>query len=475
MKFLLFSIISLFTVAGVSAQVFTLNLEAPQYKKGVAYLTYYYGENMNLVDSAAFNQNGKVTFQHKDTLQPGVYSIVFPGKRLRYDLLIGSEQQLNVQVKDSTSPIASGNVTGSKENDLFMPYQKYVLKIGEQLEREKQAFAQSTTKNDSLAHQAKFRELNKEIQGYREQVIEDHPESMLAALFNVMKEPKIVHPLPKNHQDTLENYQYYKEHYWDGVTFTDNRIIRSPFFLPKLERYYRDIMDASPDSIIPEMDYMILLSRTNFEMYKYLINWFTDEYYNPKIMGQDKIFVHLFEKYHAQGISTWLSDSQHESISRRAYMVMSNLVGDPAGPLIMTDADGSVKSLYDIKSDFTLVSFWTPTCSHCKKEIPEMDSIYQSKWKKEGVKIYAVLTENEAKDKWQDFINEHHLKDWTNVYETEAQKKAIEDSGKPSYYQLYDVIQTPTLYLLDKDKKIIAKKLTLEQIDAIITAKLARN
>lgn len=67
------------------------------------------------------------------------------------------------------------------------------------------------------------------------------------------------------------------------------------------------------------------------------------------------------------------------------------------------------------------------------------------------------------------------MKDWTNVYETEAQKKAIEDSGKPSYYQLYDVIQTPTLYLLDKDKKIIAKKLTLEQIDAIITAKLARN
>jgi hypothetical protein len=34
------------------------------------------------------------------------------------------------------------------------------------------------------------------------------------------------------------------------------------------------------------------------------------------------------------------------------------------------------------------------------------------------------------------------------------------------------VIQTPTIYLLDKDKKIIAKKLTLEQIDDLLDVKI---
>ena len=52
------------------------------------------------------------------------------------------------------------------------------------------------------------------------------------------------------------------------------------------------------------------------------------------------------------------------------------------------------------------------------------------------------------------------------------QKKTDEDAKKPSYKQLYDVTQTPTLYLLDKDKRIIAKKLTWQQIDDLLQMKI---
>jgi hypothetical protein len=58
------------------------------------------------------------------------------------------------------------------------------------------------------------------------------------------------------------------------------------------------------------------------------------------------------------------------------------------------------------------------------------------------------------------------------VYETEGQRKMIEQAKTPSYKQLYDVIQTPTIYLLDKDKKIIAKKLTMEQMDDVLDMKI---
>jgi hypothetical protein len=58
------------------------------------------------------------------------------------------------------------------------------------------------------------------------------------------------------------------------------------------------------------------------------------------------------------------------------------------------------------------------------------------------------------------------------VYQTDVQKKSIEDAKKPSYKQLYDVIQTPTLYLLDKDKRIVAKKLTLEQLNDVLQMKI---
>lgn len=472
MKLFITTALFLFFSTMTLAQEYTVTLETPQYDGGTVYLTYYYGKNLNVEDSATIDNKGGAVFHKEKKLLPGVYAIVFPGKRLSFDFLVGEEQAISILAKDTSNFITGVVVSGSKENILFKEYQQFVAVKGSALEQERRAFVQSKTKEDSSLHEKKYVLLNKELNSYRERIITEHPESMLAALLKSMKEPPVLHPNPKNRQDSLENYQHYKQHYWDSVTFTDDRIIRTPFFLPKLERYFSQVIDQNPDSVIKESDYLILLSRTNQQMYQFLLNWFTDEYFQPKIMGQDKVFVHLFEKYHSKGITSWLNEKQHKAISDRAYMVMSNLIGEPAAPLKLTDVAGKESDLYKVNADFTVISFWDPTCGHCRTEMPLMDSIYQARWKQEGIKIYAVLTDNNVMDKWKEFINEHHLNGWINVYESDEQMKAAQSAGKPSYRQLYDVIQTPTIYLLDKDKRIIAKKLTIEQIDDLINTKL---
>lgn len=474
MKIFITAALFLFSFQVSLAQEYTVTLNAPQYHEGTVYLTYYYGKNLNVEDSATINEKGLAVFQKQKKLLPGVYAIVFPGKRLSFDFLVGDEQNISILAKDTSNFISGVVVSGSKENVLFKEYQQFVATKGAALEQERKAFTQSKTKEDSTLHENNYVRLNKELNSYREKIISDHPESMLAALLQSMRESPVLHAAPQNRQDSMENYQHYKQHYWDGVTFSDDRIIRTPFFLPKLERYFNQVIDQNPDSVIKESDYLILLSRTNEQMYQFLLNWFTDAYFQPKIMGQDKVFVHLFEKYHSKGITSWLNEKQHKAISDRAYMVMSNLIGEPAAPLKMTDISDKESNLYNIKSEFTVISFWDPTCGHCRTEMPLLDSIYEAKWKQEGVKIYAVLTDNSVKDKWKDFINEHHLNEWTNVYESDAQMKTAQAANKPSYRQLYDVIQTPTIYLLDKDKRIIAKKLTVEQIDDLINTKLKK-
>ena len=65
-----------------------------------------------------------------------------------------------------------------------------------------------------------------------------------------------------------------------------------------------------------------------------------------------------------------------------------------------------------------------------------------------------------GKDAWLKYIQEHNLKDWIHVYQTQAMKNAENTSGKPGFKQLYDVYQTPMLYLLDKDKRILRKNST---------------
>lgn len=163
---------------------------------------------------------------------------------------------------------------------------------------------------------------------------------MMTALLKAMKEPAVLTNNPITRQDTINNYNYYKAHYWDGVTFMDDRIIRSPFFLKRLERYYREIVPQAADSIIKDVDYKLLLARSSPEMYKFLLNWLTDEYINPKYMGQDAVFVHLFNKYHSKGLTSWLNEKQMESISRRAYMLMANLIGEKGANLEMIDSTG---------------------------------------------------------------------------------------------------------------------------------------
>jgi hypothetical protein len=454
-----------------NAQGYKVTLQTPDYNSGIAYLTYYYGKNINIEDSAVVNNKGVVIFQKNDKLLPGVYSIVFPGKNKLFDFLVDKEQIITIKA-DTSDLVNKTTITGSKENILFQQYQKYVALKGSNLQKELEAYKAAKNKSDSLEHEKNYAGLNKELNDYRDNIIKQHPESMLASLLTSMKEPQILNTKPVTRDDSINNYQYYKKHYWDGITFLDDRVIRTPFFLPKVEKFFREVVSPAPDSIIRESDYLLLRARTAPEMYKFLLNWLTDEYISPKYMGQDAVFVHLFEKYHSKGVSSWLNEKQMTTISNRAYMLMSNLIGEQAANLEMIDSAGAPVPLYGVNADYTIVCFWDPTCGHCREEVPRLDSMYHAKWEKEGVQIYGVLTETKEQPKWREFINKYNLQSWINVYQTEEQKKENDEAKKPSYKQLYDVTQTPTLYLLDKDKRIIAKKLTWQQIDDLLEMKI---
>ncbi|HRN78804.1 MAG TPA: thioredoxin-like domain-containing protein [Ferruginibacter sp.] len=451
-----------------SAQ-FKVSLTAPQFSSGTAYLTYHWGKNLNIADSAEMNTNGVAVFKGDKSLPGGIYSVVFPGKRITADFFIDKEQTISITAND-TLKLMDMLVAGSPENDLFKKYQQFTAEKGALLQRARSNYNTAKTKEDSLKHEATFTQLNKELSDYRNAIATEHPESMLASMLNAMKEPAILIKQPITREDSMANYRYYKEHYWDGITFMDDRVVRTPFFIPKFERYYREVMHQAPDSIIEDVDYKLLLARSAPELYKFMLNWLTDEYINPKYMGQDAIFVHLFNKYHSKGLTPWLNEKQMETITRRAYMQMSNLVGEKAANLNLVDSTGKLKPLYDVRGDYTVVVFWDPNCGHCKQEVPRIDSIYKASWKQKNVKLYAVLSDDHKKE-WVNFIKKHELSEWTHVYQTKEMEEKEKAQKVAGFRQLYDVIQTPTIYLLDKEKRIVGKKLTLEQINDLLDVK----
>jgi thiol-disulfide isomerase/thioredoxin len=227
--------------------------------------------------------------------------------------------------------------------------------------------------------------------------------------------------------------------------------------------------------VIKEIDWMLGYASASKDNERFLLMKFVNRYLNMKYMWEDAVFVHLYEKYFAQKTYPWLTEKGVKTIQDRAYSLMANILGNPASDIELPDTSGKKITLYGIQSQYTVVVIWDPTCGHCKEIVPKVDSLYEQKWKAQGVKIFAMAKETDGnRNDWLNFIREHHLSAWSNVYYSKADEKARVDAGIPGYGQLYDVMSFPTLYLLDKDKRIVAKKLSFDQINEVLQQKISR-
>ncbi len=451
---------------------FNIKLTLKPYTNSLVYLAYYYGKVKAIADSAILDLNSTTTFKGKEKLPGGIYFVVSPKKEILFEVLIDKQQNFSITA-DTINLAQNLTFTGSPENTLFFTYTRTMAKYGESINNMQREYSAAKTKADSTRIREKIIGTNQDVQNYRNDISAKNPGSLLATLFAAMKEPAVppAAQQPGGKYDTMFAYHYYKSHYWDGVSFTDDRLVRTPLFEPKLDKYFKDLISQVPDSINKEVDWMLLYSRTSKEMYKYLLVHFVQKYINPEYMGQDAVFVHIFEKFINTGEADFFTEKYRKIINDRAYSLMANLIGQPAANLDMVDTSGKSQPLLGVDAKFIVICFWDPTCSHCKEEVPQLDSIYQAKWKQEGVKMYGVMVDG-GQENWRKFIRDHNLKDWIHVYQPKAKADADEAANRPGYKQLFDVYQTPTLFLLDKDKHIIAKKLTYQQFDEVISLKL---
>ena len=457
----------------VKAQTgYNINITLKPYKNSYIYLGYHYGKMKALADSVLLDENSSGTFKGKQPLLGGIYFVVSPRKEILFELLIDKQQNFTIKA-DSAGLPNSVAFTGTSDNTSFQNYTKFANTTGLAINKANTEYATAKNKKDSAAITAQVKSLADKMQHYRDSLIQKQPNSLLSALFLAMKDP-VVPPAakhPKGKYDSAYAFYYYKTQYWEGVSFTDERLIRTPFFEPKLIKYYKDLVSPSPDSINREVDHMLLYSRTNKEMYKFLLVHFVQKYINPEYMGQDAVFVHLFEKYINTGEADFFTTQYKEYMTKRAYSLMANLIGQPAANMEMVDTLDKALPLYNVKSEMIVICFWDPTCSHCKEVVPKVDSIYNAKWKQQGITVYGVMVDG-GKENWLQFIHEKQLKNWLHVYQLPSQQLAETNAGRAGFRQLYDVYQTPVLYLLDKDKRIVAKKLNYQQLDEVINLKI---
>lgn len=463
---LFFSISTLYATTGKGHRI---ELTISSLNNQDVILGYYYNKRMYVSDTARTDSKGVAVFQKEEPLPGGLYLFYLPNGKY-FDVLIGAEQQIYIKT-DTIDFIAGMKISGSKESQLFLEYQRFIndkQKEANRLREALNAAGSDTAKAESI--NAQLENINKQVQTYWKNVESQHSGTFFAAFIKSMQEPEQpnfdVPPGVQNADSVMQvkRYHFYRQHYFDNVDFTDERLLRTPFFTQKLETYFDRVIVQIPDTVTQASIEVIEKSRSNPEMFRYLVQFLFNRANESKIMGMDATMVALAEKYYLSGDASWASEEFMKTLAERVRDIKPTLIGNLAHDLRMESINGEVFRLHEINAQVTIVVFYEPSCGHCKKELPKLYKTVFEPYRNKGVQVFAVYSMND-KNEWESFINEHELFDWINVYDPFHQTR---------FRNYYDIRSTPMIYVLDRHKKIAAKRLDTEQLPGFIDHLLSR-
>ena len=425
------------------------------------YLAYHLGDKQYIKDTIDLDKNGMGILKGNMPLQMGIYMIVLPGKKY-FELLISDDQffSLSCSLKDYFNTL---KFTGSAENDSFLKYQKTWVSLQDQAGNLSQRVQKNQQIPDSIKIlNSKQKILENKMKSYLHEVVNENNGNLLAVVVKALlpiEVPEFNIPPNSPNPDSiraLKSYLYNKDHFFDNLDLTDNRLIRTPILDARLKAFFNNVVIPLPDSINKEIDKLIVKCQYNYEIFQYVAVFLFNHYRESEVMGHDAVIVKLADDIYLAGKANWVSEEFITDLRKQVDLIRPNLIGKKAENLIMNTYNGVYASLYDIKKDFTILYFWEPDCAHCQVATPLLKEYYD-KVKDQGIEVFAICTQSD-KASWEKYIAENKLS-WINGWDPDRLTNF-------DYY--YNVQSTPMVYILDKNKIIIAKKLGVENIASFI-------
>jgi thiol-disulfide isomerase/thioredoxin len=435
-------------------------------KDTLCQLGYYKGKNMLVQDTILLNNKGDGIYRSENRLPQGVYFLYLKGGNY-FDIMIGEDQKFVMFTKQNFL-IEEMTVEGSEENEVFYDFMKFNKNQSLSILDERQEYDSLDYNTDSVRMKqllTVMKPVNEAINQKREKIINDYSHFFISDIFKSMIPVDV--PFFDNVEDQKERNKrrafYNQNHYFDNLDLADARFLRTnhSVFFDRLE-YFRDkLMYPIPDSINVSIDRLLDKTADNTEMYKYLVIFFTKHYEKSKIMCMDKVKLHMYNHYFLNDSRTdWLTEETRGKVEDLVKKMEFNQCGMEAPSLVVPDTTGNYVGINQFDNKYLVLYFWSSTCGHCKKTTPVLDSVYKNLKKNHDVEIFTVCIDDKKKEKtFKDYLKEHDYS-WILGWG---------DKNYNDFRTKYNVFSTPTVYLLDRDKKIIGKDLNPEMLERIIT------
>lgn len=466
--FLLITTVISITAAAQTNSGYAIDFKVNGLKDTTAYLGYFFAEQTYIRDTARVNSKGEFSFTGKTVLQQGSYFLVLNKSKLM-DLVIGPDQHFSIETDTAglRRPVGKVIIKNDVDNNLYYDNLTHLAELSKKAEPYVKILRDTTLKDEAKKKSAQeaLKKIGEEDMEFKEKIIREHPETMTARLFKTTK-PVVVPDAPKRADgsiDSLFQLKYYREHFFDNFDLSDDALIRieQPLYKKKVNEYLDKLYAQHPDTITKAITKLVAKAKKNPETYRFLMIQLTSKYGTPEYMGMDEVFVWLYYTYYATGeMDSWANEKHKKNLKELADNYCKSLIGKTGPNLIMQDADFQPKSMYDIKTKYTIVYFFDHDCGHCRKETPVLVEFYKKNKAKFNVEVFAVDIDS-TMAKMREFIKTFNTT-WITV------------NGPRTYLKVhfkdqYDVPSYPTLYILDEKKKIIAKKIPIEKLGDFLT------
>ena len=219
-------------------------------------------------------------------------------------------------------------------------------------------------------------------------------------------------------------------HFWDGIEAFDGPTDQNPVLASQLDFYFDKLVAPLPDSITMEIDRLAERTSFNTDLRDFILWHLLEKYRHPEYMSQDQVFVYLYDQYFSQLEIKDLNEANLAMIREKAERLRRLALFNLAPNFQLNDST----DLQSVESEFTVLFFHDHDCEVCQLEMRDLDSVVVQH--PEIRRVAIDLNTNDVR------VNE--------------------------LYDLYDIEATPLIYVLDKGKHIIAKKIRAKQIPLVL-------
>ncbi len=451
-----------------------INGTIANYANQSMYIYRCYGDTLFLVDSTVTAQNGNFVFSIKKSFieanygsDNGMYRINLPHNQWFYVLYDKEPIELQTVYRPDMFynwAMDSMKVVKSDENKLLYRFQKLQMKkvVADKVLREMMRlfpYFDSYRNEMEKEYLQRYHAYEKLMQ----EANKKKPQFMATKIINAYYEPNPDWQQPDPWRDSI-----IAAHYFDYFNPADSFYLHTNILPEKMDIYLQLITnkrDAYGQPVHNEMDEakaagtfldkigdastrqdFIPFAEHQVEAYEFCLNYFLKRFDKQH---KEQAFLYLYDNY----LKTFKGDCGEESnkwiwAHNKAELYKGLQIGMQAPDFVLDVNTGL--NLYAIQSPQVLLVFYASWCPHCGEEIPKIKQITDHLLPKE-LTIIAISLDT-SKTEWNNFVNKNQLLSWLHYSEWKSWKSDV--------VKQYNVYATPTMFLLNEDKKIIANPIS---------------